>query len=473
MTGGGTALISGGRETIELSTPPFRGRTELRELKVSWNELSDLLKVILEERIQKDTTLTSPSEPAPAEALPVDTLFEELAPTDTPQDSLEVAADSLLPTPPNPVLLENIPYYVTVINPEVDRAYYLAQTTVEEVSSKNRELSEIYEEGLNNSQAFLRTILLGTFIANLIALIVGTFVIGSYLINPLKDIAATAKDVASGDTRTQVVYHRKDEIGEVADSLNLIVDSFRQYTEFADNVGKENFASSFEVKSEKDTLGFTLLKMRDSLKAAADEDQKRNWANEGFAQFSAILRSNEQDLEEFSYGIISNLVKYLDANQGGLFIMTESEPPVLEMKAAFAYNKRKYDEKQIQIGQGLLGQVVLEKDLIYLDNAPDEYVQITSGLGRANPRHVLICPLMVNEDVLGALEIASFKPLPPHELEFVRRLSENIASTLRPCASAKTPKSCWKKPASMPNKCRPRKKKCAKIWRCWPAPRTK
>ena len=177
-------------------------------------------------------------------------------------------------------------------------------------------------------------------------------------------------------------------------------------------------------------LGNSLLEMGKKLKVLGEEDRKRNWVTAGLAKFADILRSSA-DVKELSDEVISSLVKYLGANQGGIFLLKEEDnEPVLELTACYAYDRKKFLEKIVRQGEGLLGQCLLEKDTIYLTEVPNDYIQITSGIGGANPRCIVIQPLVVNEELVGVLELASFKVLDKFELEFLKKLSENIAGII-------------------------------------------
>jgi len=181
----------------------------------------------------------------------------------------------------------------------------------------------------------------------------------------------------------------------------------------------------------ENTLATSLISMRDQMKRIAQKENERKWITEGLAMFVDILRSND-NLSELSDTIIRNLVKYLEANQGVLFLLHDEDPEDVHLRLAscYAYNKKKYIDQRINPGEGLSGQALLEKAIIYLSEIPEDYIKITSGLGEALPTNILIVPLIVNDDVYGVVELASFKTILPYQIEFVEKLSESIASTI-------------------------------------------
>lgn len=162
------------------------------------------------------------------------------------------------------------------------------------------------------------------------------------------------------------------------------------------------------------------------------EDEQRRWVSEGLAMFGEILRNNHDDINELSYNVISNLVKYTDSNQGALFILNDDVEynKYFEITACYAYDRRKFAEDKIDFGEGLIGTCALEKQTICMTDIPDSYLRITSGLGKANPRSLLLVPLNINEDNHGVIEIASFNNYSQHQIEFIEKIAESVASTI-------------------------------------------
>jgi GAF domain-containing protein len=200
---------------------------------------------------------------------------------------------------------------------------------------------------------------------------------------------------------------------------------------FAENIGNGHYQASYSPLSEHDVLGNALINMRNNLEKVAEDDKRRNWATEGVAKFSEILRRNNNNIHLLGDEIISNLVKYIKANQGGFFIVNDTDSePFLELKSCYAWDKKKYIEQHIYEGEGLTGQVWQEKETIYLTEVPQNYISITSGLGEANPKSILIVPLKVNDEIFGIIEMASFNEFATYEIEFIEKIAESIASTV-------------------------------------------
>jgi len=221
-----------------------------------------------------------------------------------------------------------------------------------------------------------------------------------------------------------------DEFGQMLTSLTTLAMKLKQKAAFADEISKGNLSANLEDLTTQDHLGKSLVNMRNQLQASREADAQRNWSTEGLAQIGSVLRVVRSS-QQLYFEIIKFIVKYLEANQGGLFLINEVEGrSIIELKASYAYDKKKFQEKTIEIGNGLIGQCVLEKSTIYLTEIPKNYVHITSGLGEANPSVLLIVPLKVNDVVYGVFEVASFKKLAPYRIELAEKLAESIAASI-------------------------------------------
>ncbi|MCX6180815.1 MAG: GAF domain-containing protein [Bacteroidetes bacterium] len=224
----------------------------------------------------------------------------------------------------------------------------------------------------------------------------------------------------------------KDEIGEMTLAVQSLLAGLKDTSDFAKQIGSGNLNVEFNPLSEEDVLGKSLLDMRANLQNVKEADQKRAWGTEGLAKFGDILRSNNEGLSVLADSIISNLVKYLGGNQGGLFVVNDTNPndKHLELVACYAWNKKKHINMRIEAGEGMVGQAWQENDVLYITDVPENFVKITSGLGDANPSCFLIVPLTVNDETFGVIEIASFAAIEDYQMDFVKKLAESIASTL-------------------------------------------
>ncbi len=205
-------------------------------------------------------------------------------------------------------------------------------------------------------------------------------------------------------------------------------------TDFVKNIENRNLETNYKgiKKGEKNILAENLLSMRNHMKRIEKEENERNWTTTGLAKFADILRENNDNEKKLHYQVISNLVKYTKSTQGGLFILNDKNPNdiFLELVSYYAYDRKKYANKKIYMGEGLVGQSFAEKSILHLTKVPENYVNVTSGLGKSNPKSILIIPLIVNEEVYGVMELASFGKYQEYQINFIDKAGQNIASSL-------------------------------------------
>jgi putative methionine-R-sulfoxide reductase with GAF domain len=243
------------------------------------------------------------------------------------------------------------------------------------------------------------------------------------------------KDLDDGNRNLLLNTNRDFEPSKAVES---ITENLQYAINFVREIGKGNFNARLEGVNEENlglnnaNLAGELINMKVQMKTSAEAEQKRVWATQGLANFGDLIRTSSHDVKTLSQEVIIFLVKYLKANQGGIFIVNDEEENnhFLELKAAYAFERKKYLTKQIGLGEGLVGQAYLEKETIHLRKIPQHYIHITSGLGGANPATLILVPVKTEEHVLGVIELASFKHFEQHEIEFCEKIAETFASTL-------------------------------------------
>jgi PAS domain S-box-containing protein len=252
-------------------------------------------------------------------------------------------------------------------------------------------------------------------------------------VKPAQRLQAWAGQMAEGNMAEVAADVQWRALQELAGHLHKIRRDTLEATTFARQIGEGVYNSALESMNSREGLGKALIDMRAKLQAVAEEERKRNWTIAGVARFSDLLRDYQNaSLAEISYAVVQHTVKYLGANQGGVYLLNDEQEhdPHIQLTACYAYEKKKYLQQRIEPGQGLVGQCLLENESVYLTEIPDNYLKITSGLGEATPRNILLVPVKSNDQTHGVLEIASFTPLEPYQVALVETVCGSFAALL-------------------------------------------
>jgi signal transduction histidine kinase/HAMP domain-containing protein/CheY-like chemotaxis protein len=303
------------------------------------------------------------------------------------------------------------------------------------------------------------------------------------LTGQVRGIAKVVTSVANGDLKRKLTVEAKGEIAELAETINEMIDTLatfadqvttvarevgvegqlggqakvpgaagtwkdltenvnqlaanlttqvRAIAEVATAVTKGDLTRSItvealgEVAALKDTINEMIRNLRDTTQKNTEQD----WLKTNLAKFSRMLQG-QRDLTNVGRMVLSELCPVVTAQFAEFYIFDGgTEPAQLTLLASYASGGKEMLGKRIGLGQGLVGQCAIEKQKILLKNVPPEYFRISSGLGEAAPRSVLVLPLVFEGQVKGVLELASFEGFNPTHQAFLEQLTESIGIVL-------------------------------------------
>ena len=212
------------------------------------------------------------------------------------------------------------------------------------------------------------------------------------LTTQLRAIAEVSTAVTQGDLSQQITVEAQGEVAELKDNLNEMIDNLRETTR-------------------------------------ANEDQ--DWLKTNLAKFTGHMQGG-RDLLEVTRLIVSELTPLVGAQQGSIFLteLASDGDVTLRRIASYGYRQRKEVPDTFGLGAGLVGQSAIERKPIVVHDVPDGYLRISSGLGEATPATVAVLPVLFEEQVLGVMELASFRPFSPVHMQFLEQLVEIIGVSL-------------------------------------------
>jgi signal transduction histidine kinase/DNA-binding response OmpR family regulator/HAMP domain-containing protein len=310
----------------------------------------------------------------------------------------------------------------------------------------------------------------------------------SNLTDQVRNIAQVATAVARGDLTQKITVDAKGEILELKNTLNTMVDQLSSFadevTRVAREVGTEGILGgqaqvegvsgtwrgltenvndlattlttqlraiaevstavtqgdltrsiAVEAQGEVADLKDNINQMIANLRETTSRNEAQDWLNSNLARFSGLMQG-QRDLEEVSRLIMSELTPTVSAKQGAFYLADADGDGALtsdgdlKLIASYGYKKRKNLSNKFQPGEGIVGQAALEKKSIVIENTPDDYLRITSGLGEAKPANIVDLPVLFEEQVLGVIELASFEHFTETHMQFLEQLMETIGIAL-------------------------------------------
>ncbi|MEO5682441.1 MAG: HAMP domain-containing protein [Chitinophagaceae bacterium] len=218
-----------------------------------------------------------------------------------------------------------------------------------------------------------------------------------------------------------------ENVNQLAQNLTTQV---RSISEVASAVTKGDLTRTIrvEAKGEVEALKDTINQMIANLKETTLRNHDQDWLKSNLAKFTQMLQG-QKDLKTVTQRILSELAQVVTAHYGAFYILKQNEENHqvrLNLFSAYGYTPDKRIASEFAIGQGLVGQVALEKERIILSNVPANYIKISSSLGKATPTHLIILPVLFENNVKAVIELASLDTFSQTHIDFLEQLTESI-----------------------------------------------
>ncbi|MFE5495672.1 ATP-binding protein, partial [Streptomyces virginiae] len=179
--------------------------------------------------------------------------------------------------------------------------------------------------------------------------------------------------------------------------------------------------ASGEVAELKDNINSMVGSLRETTRA----NQEQDWLKSNLAQISGLMQGH-RDLAVVAELVMDELTPLVDASYGAFYLGEEIDGQAgLTLIGSFGRPVESPAPTRVRPGETLVGQAARSRRILTTDNVPAGYL-ISSGLGQAAPAHLIVLPIVVEEQVLGVIELASFAPFTPVHRDFLGRLMETI-----------------------------------------------
>jgi len=226
-----------------------------------------------------------------------------------------------------------------------------------------------------------------------------------------------------------------DNVNQLAANLTNQV---RAIAEVATAVTKGDLTRSItvealgEVAVLKDNINEMIRNLADTTRKNTEQD----WLKTNLAKFTRMLQG-ERDLVTVTNLILSEIAPLVNASQGLFYLFDKASEgeEALDLVASYAHTQRKHLANRFRLREGLIGQCAFEKRHILLTSVPQDYIQISSGLGEAAPLNILVLPILFEGEVKGVLELASFERFSDIHQSFLDQLMESIGIVLNTIAA--------------------------------------
>ena len=171
---------------------------------------------------------------------------------------------------------------------------------------------------------------------------------------------------------------------------------------------------------------------KEEMKKRDEEEREMRFTNIGISRFSEITSSSRDDINEMSQKAIAEIVHHVGAVMGVLYVYQDDSVDNLhlDLSGAYAVGEISWERKHVKLGVGYVGTCFKEGKTIVVEDVPESYHKLVSGLGATKPKLICVVPIKQSENIQGVIEIGSLKELEKYKIDYIEKVAETITSII-------------------------------------------
>lgn len=208
----------------------------------------------------------------------------------------------------------------------------------------------------------------------------------------------------------------------IVSTIKQVVKTIREITDPSSDM---DLAARIEVqtKDELRELAFATNDLLGSL-------ERQSWIQKSMTEISTIYQGIT-DIHTLAKAFVGRLAPKLGAAYGVVYLRKNHSAETIFIRVAdYALANQEHAADSFRHGEGLVGQCAVDKRIFLIDHLPEDYIKVTSGLGEASPRHLVVAPIMVEGRVEAVVELAAFQPFEAAHLTLLDLLQEKFGQSI-------------------------------------------
>lgn len=259
------------------------------------------------------------------------------------------------------------------------------------------------------------------------------------MIVALKEKVRITEKAAQGDLKDDINLSSEwDVLGKALQQMQL---NFRDIVEEANGFAAGDYNRKISPRSANDELGIALLHMMQQVTDRVVEVEKQSYNKTKLSTLTDIA-ARATDMPMLAQSVLSEIANTLSIGQGVFYVLEKIDLIGMDIHhdkyvllGSYAYKERKNLSSSYKLGEGLVGQSALEKNIILLTSVPENYIHIHSGLGESEPLNILVQPILYENRCLGVLELASFREFTAQHLDLLDQLAYSLGVNMNNLSS--------------------------------------